>query len=72
MKTKTKVQFVVGAYRPNGEKHPVLSPMLVTTAAPFALPCGPVARRGDPVYSLLLECCGGKPLWRYSQLPQPL
>ncbi len=60
------VALSVGAYTPNGEAHPILIPVV---GGQF---CGSAARRGEMLYDLLKQACGGKPVWLFDNKPTEL
>lgn len=65
-----KPQLFVGAYQPEGDKHPVLQVCIDDHGS--KLPVSVVYRREDPHYSTLLNACCGSPIWLYDCKPLPL
>lgn len=62
-KVESVKTFAVGAYVPQGESHPVLVPM-VWHEHDWAF-CGPVVRRGEPLFETLAEAFRDFPVWLY-------
>jgi hypothetical protein len=63
---KEPKQFIIAAYKPKDEEHPVL---LVTVDG---VTVGMVHRRGERMYDLLKQMCYGRPEWMFGQEARPL
>lgn len=65
-----KPKLSVAAYTAKGEEHPVLQ-VYVNDHGTFT-PLSMVYRRGEPMYTTLLNACCGSPEWMYGESPKPL